>query len=161
VKLNDAVTGALLAALGAGVLLHVQRFPRIPGQNVGPALFPGLIAAGLCVCGLLLIVRGWRARAAGGEGAAWLQWPAWVHAPPQRRAFIVLIGVNVFYLLAVQWLGFVLTGVVYLAALFAAFGVRRAWILPLAVLLTLVVHAGFAKLLRVPLPWGVLQPIAW
>ena len=40
-KLNDAVWGALLALLGAAIVVHVQSFPRIPGQNVGPALFPG------------------------------------------------------------------------------------------------------------------------
>ena len=38
-----------------------------------------------------------------------------------------------------------------------------AWmlILPVAIVTTLVIHAGFYKLLKVPLPWGVLQPIAW
>ena len=25
------------------VIVHVQAFPKIPGQNVGPALFPGLV----------------------------------------------------------------------------------------------------------------------
>ncbi len=45
-KLNDAVWGALLALLGAAILLvHVQGFPRIPGQNVGPGLFPGIARA--------------------------------------------------------------------------------------------------------------------
>jgi putative tricarboxylic transport membrane protein len=50
---------------------------------------------------------------------------------------------------------------VYLAALFAVFGVRARWILPLALLMTLAIHTAFYKLLRVPLPWGVLQPILW
>jgi putative tricarboxylic transport membrane protein len=156
VKVNDAVSGALLAALGLAVLVHVQGFPRIPGQNVGPALFPGLLAAGLCVCGALLLWRGWRARAAG-----WIEWPAWWRALDKRLAFGAVVGVNLFYLLAVERLGFVPTGIVYLGALFAAFGVRRRWIVPLALALTLAVHAAFAKGLKVPLPWGLLQPIAW
>jgi putative tricarboxylic transport membrane protein len=61
-KLNDAIFGLVLALLGAVVLFTVQSFPKIPGQQVGPALFPGLIAAGLCVGGVVLMVRGWRAR---------------------------------------------------------------------------------------------------
>ena len=61
-KLNDAVWGALLALLGAAILWHVQGFPRIPGQNVGPALFPGILAAAMLVCGAILIVSGMRAR---------------------------------------------------------------------------------------------------
>ena len=62
-KLNDAVWGALLLLLGVVVLVHVQAFPTIPGQQVGPALFPGLVAVGLGVCGVLLIVKGLAARA--------------------------------------------------------------------------------------------------
>jgi len=69
--------------------------------------------------------------------------------------------VNVFYIRFVDMLGFVLTGVIYLAALFAAFGVRPRWILPLA----LIMHPGYSlqlyKLLRVPLPWGLLERFAW
>jgi putative tricarboxylic transport membrane protein len=55
----------------------------------------------------------------------------------------------------------VLTGVIDLAAVFAAFGVRRRWILPLALIITLVIHYSFYKLLRVPLPWGLLEGFAW
>ena len=32
---------------------------------------------------------------------------------------------------------------------------------PLALAVTLVIHYAFYKLLKVPLPWGVLQGIAW
>ncbi len=41
--------------------------------------------------------------------------------------------------------------------LFLAFGVARRWILPLAASVTLVIHYAFYSLLRVPLPWGVLE----
>ena len=54
-KLNDAVFGVLLLVLGVTILFVVQAFPKIPGQQVGPALFPGLIAAGLCIGGLILL----------------------------------------------------------------------------------------------------------
>ena len=63
-KINDAIFGALLVLLGVVVLVHVQGFPMIPGQQVGPALFPGLIAAGFIGCGALHIVSGIRNRAA-------------------------------------------------------------------------------------------------
>ena len=33
--------------------------------------------------------------------------------------------------------------------------------LPIAVVATLVVHFAFYQLLRVPLPWGLLQGVAW
>jgi putative tricarboxylic transport membrane protein len=31
----------------------------------------------------------------------------------------------------------------------------------IALVAALLIHAAFYKLLRVPLPWGVLMPIAW
>jgi putative tricarboxylic transport membrane protein len=33
--------------------------------------------------------------------------------------------------------------------------------LPLAIVLTLVIQVAFYKLLKVPLPWGVLERFAW
>ena len=52
-KLNDAVLGLSAADPGrrrvAGA--SCRTYPTIPGQQVGPALFPGLIAVGLCIGG--------------------------------------------------------------------------------------------------------------
>jgi putative tricarboxylic transport membrane protein len=161
VKLNDAVWGALLIALGGAVLLHVQRFGTIPGQQYGPAIFPGLIAVGLAICGVLLIGSGLAARARDVATARWVTLGPWIRSRRHVFAFALTLGVNVFYILLVDKLGFIPTGIVYLAVLFAAFGVRLRWILPLAVVMTLAIHTAFYKLLRVPLPWGVLEPYLW
>ena len=76
-------------------------------------------------------------------------------------AFLVTIGVNVFYILAVDWLGFLIVATIYLSVLFVVYGVARKWVLPIAIVVTLVIHYAFHKLLKVPLPWGVLQGIAY
>jgi putative tricarboxylic transport membrane protein len=156
-KLNDAVFGVLLLALGATILFAVQAFPRIPGQQVGPALFPGLIAAGLCVGGLILLVRGWRERAS----VPWLALQEWTRSPRHLLALAVLIGAIVFYMLVSQKLGFLLSSVIILSALFYVLQVPPGKSVGVAVLATLVIHFAFYKLLRVPLPWGVLQGYAW
>ena len=57
-KLNDAIIGLLLLAVGLAVLIGVQDYPNIPGQDVGPDLFPALIATGLLIGGAMLLVRG-------------------------------------------------------------------------------------------------------
>ncbi len=160
-KLNDAVWGALLIFLSAAVLTHIQRFPAIPGQKVGPALFPGLVAAGLAVCAALLIMKGLAARASGGDRARWADLDGWTRSRQHVIAFFAVLGVNLFYILFVDKIGFILTGLGYLAVLFAVFGVRPKWVVPIALVVTLVIHYAFYKLLRVPLPWGVLQGIAW
>jgi len=45
--------------------------------------------------------------------------------------------------------------------MFLALSVRRTLVLPLALVITLAIHTVFYKGLRVPLPWGVLQPWQW
>jgi len=154
-RLNDAVAGALLAALGIAILIHVQGYPNIPGQKVGAALFPGLAAAGLVVCGVLLARRGFR------TGGPALVIAAWMRSPRHVANFLLVSGALVFYIVAAEPLGFLPTGILILAALFRKLGVRWALAAPAAVGATFVSHLLFYKLLRVPLPWGVLQPLAW
>jgi len=156
-KLNDAIFGLVLLALGATVLFSVQAFPKIPGQPVGPALFPGLIATGLCIAGFLLIVRGVRERA----NQPWLVWDDWVRSPRHVAALLILLGSIVFYIAVSTPLGFLPTAVIILVALLAALRVPLWRAVLIAVVAAVVVHFAFYKLLRVPLPWGVLTPYAW
>jgi putative tricarboxylic transport membrane protein len=156
-KINDAVFGFLLLLLGGVVLFVVQSYPKIPGQQVGPALFPGLIALGLCVCGLLLLVRGWRERAT----VPWLRFDEWVRSPRHVLAAALVVAGVVLYMLASVKIGFLVISTVVLTALMWALEVRPLRALLIAVIASLVIHTLFYKLLRVPLPWGVLMPFAW
>ncbi|RYY92027.1 MAG: tripartite tricarboxylate transporter TctB family protein [Comamonadaceae bacterium] len=156
-KLNDAVFGFILFALGGAVLLGIQGYPRIPGQPVGPALFPGLIAAGLCACGVLLVLKGLRSRAT----QPWLVWEDWVRSPRHILGLLLLLGSIVFYILASNWLGFLPTAFAILLAMFLVLRVPPGRAVVVALVATLLVHFAFYKLLRVPLPWGVLQGVAW
>lgn len=154
-KVNDAIVGAALAALGIAILIHVQGYPTIPGQKYGPALFPGLAATGLVACGALLIRRGVR------TGAPALVIAAWMRSPRHVANFFLVVGALVFYVVAAESLGFVPTGFLILAVLFWKLGVRWPVAAPTALVATLAVHFLFYKLMRVPLPWGMLQPLAW
>jgi len=156
-KLNDAIFGALLLALGLAVLAIVQGYPKIPGQQVGPALFPGLIACGLCIGGAVLLWRGWRERALG----PWLALGPWARSGRHVLSLAVVIGGIVFYMLAADKLGFLVTAALVLVALMWALGVKPGRAVLIAVVSTLLIHYAFYKLLRVPLPWGVLNGIAW
>ena len=160
-RLNDAVWGALLLLFSAVILFHVQSFPKIPGQQVGPALFPGFLAVGLAVCGALLVMKGLATRRAWGARAEWIAFAAWTRSRKHVLAFALTIGVNILYILAVDKLGFIPLGVIYLGLLFWVYGVGTKWILPLSLVMTLGIHYAFYKLLKVPLPWGLLQGIAW
>ena len=112
---------------------------------------------------MLLIVRGVRVRLARAEATQW-QWlwlPPWLRSGRHLAAFLVLVGVNVFYLLAVDRLGFIITGFVYLLAFMWVLQVRLIRAIPIALIMTFAIHYAFYKLLKVPLPWGLLTNYTW
>ena len=153
-KFNDAILGGVFLALSIAVLVHIQGFPNIPGQKIGPGAFPGLIAVILACCSVALIWRGVRDR------TPLVAVGAWLSSPRHIRNFLVVVGALVFYILAADALGFLICGAIILLALFLTLRVRPSLALVLAASLPIVIHVIFYKLLRVPLPWGVL-PVLW
>ena len=158
-RFNDAISGSALLALAIAILLNVRTYPSIPGQSIGPSAFPGLLAALLAVCAVILIYKGLRERIAGVR--AWVRPGDWLRSPHHVGNFLLTIGVLLFYILLADKLGFLICGVVLLGVLFWKLRVPPALILPIAIVVTLVIHTIFYKGLRVPLPWGVLTPLAW
>lgn len=156
-KINDAVFGLLLLALGAWVLVTVQSYPNIPGQKYGPDLFPGLIAAVLCVCGGLLIVQGLKNR----QSSPWLQFEEWVRSPRHVFSVLILVAMVIAYVLASDAVGFLPLSTLTLSLLMVNLRLPVLKSVLLAIALSLLIHLLFYKLLRVPLPWGWLMPIAW
>jgi putative tricarboxylic transport membrane protein len=156
-RINDVLSGALTAAFAVAMFLGAQGFPAIPGQNVGPKVFPELIAAGLMVCAFMLIRRGLRTRAA----EKWLSLPEWAGHGRTVAGFLLVPLSLVFYVAASDVLGFIPTACLLLLALFFMFEVRWRTALIVAVLGTLGIHTLFYKMLKVPLPWGILSPYAW
>jgi putative tricarboxylic transport membrane protein len=157
VKFNDAVFGALLLVLALAVLVHVQAFPKIPGQNVGPALFPGLVAAALLVCALMLILSGLRAR----PETAWFEALPWARSPRHAWAFVAVVGATIGYIVLAERIGFLIVAPLALFAMFVSFRVRPRTAFIVAIVGTLVIWYAFYKVLRVPLPWGVLTRFAF
>jgi putative tricarboxylic transport membrane protein len=154
-KLNDKVSGLLILIFGMAVVAQARTFPSMPGQSIGPSLFPTLIGGGLMVCGAALVLS------RSGRGAPWFQADDWVRRPRMVLNFGLVFVDLVFYAIVVGRLGFFITAVIFLSVLMLAFGVSRPRIVPLALGVTIVIHYAFYSLLRVPLPWGVLEGIAW
>jgi putative tricarboxylic transport membrane protein len=153
-KINDAVMGALMLVLAAAIGIYVSGFPAMSGQRYGAALFPGLIAAGLAACGALLLARGLR------EKAPAFEFAPWTRVAPLAANFALVCGALLFYIYAADTLGFMVTGFLLLLALFLKLGVRPLTSVVVAPVAVLVIHLLFYKLLKVPLPWGILEFMA-
>lgn len=156
-KFNDTLSGAALLALALAILFTIQSYPTIPGQNIGPAAFPGLLASLLAVCAVLLMVKGLRSK----EQTAWIEFGDWMQSRFHLRNFLITLACLVYYIVLSDKLGFLICASTILMAMFWALEVKKTWIVPIAVLVTLVIHTIFYKGLRVPLPWGVLMPLQW
>jgi putative tricarboxylic transport membrane protein len=156
-KVNDAVGGAVFLAAAAAIALYARTLPAIPGQQYGAGAFPTLIAAGFAGCGLWLTVQGVRARAS----QPLLERAAWMRRPRAVRNLFATLALVLAYVLFSEAIGFVPIALAILFCLFVLLGVRPLPALGIAAAATLLIHAAFYKLLRVPLPWGVLEPFAW
>jgi putative tricarboxylic transport membrane protein len=123
----------------------------MPGQKFGPAWFPGLVAVGLGLCGVMLIASGARAR------GALIALPDWIHRPTPRRSVSAVLGGLLAYILFADSLGFHLAGLALLGLWIRALGGSWRAAIAVGVIGTVVIHLAFYKALRVPLPWGVLE----
>jgi putative tricarboxylic transport membrane protein len=163
--LSDRITGLFLVGLGAAAWWGGSKLPPVPGQQVGPSAFPMVVGAGLVLCGLLIALRiGAKFEE---EAEAELAAHQDSNAPPARdetwatglRALIPP-GLLFFYVLAVDRLGFIPTAFVMVLTAAFAFGARLPVAIGVAIGGPIFVHLVFSKLLRVPLPAGLL-PMPW
>ncbi|MEJ1157950.1 tripartite tricarboxylate transporter TctB family protein [Prosthecomicrobium sp. N25] len=165
--LSDRLTGTALAVLGAAAFAGGSRLPPVPGQQVGPNVFPMVIGAGLVVCGLLIALKVGSSFeeehevVAAEDGTVISEAEAERRMSPARRLSVLIPpGLLLFYYFMVDRLGFVPTGFVMVLTTALALGARWRLALGVALLAPVGVHLIFLKLLRVPLPAGLL-PMPW
>jgi len=166
-QLSDRVTGLFLVALGGAAAYGGSRLPAVPGQQIGPNVFPMVVGIGLAACGAMIALGVGRhyedvaeaelakiAEHAGAEDQA--QSPWWL----QSLKVLIPPALLIFYVLAVDWLGFFLTAATIVLTVAISLGARLRLAVPLAIVAPPLVHLIFSKLLRVPLPDGLL-PLPW
>ncbi len=158
-KINNAVSGILVGLFGLAVYIHSGTFPPIGQQQIGPEVFPQMIAVGMMICAILLIIKGVKEKKTTGEG--WITLPEWAFEPRLLFGFLLILIALAFYILASEWLGFLITGFVMLMVLFVYFQVKPWIAFVTAVISVFVIHYLFYTVLKVPLPWGILESIAW
>ena len=154
-RFSDTFIGLALLCFAAIVVGYASTFPDIPGQPYGPGLFPILIGIGMGVCGLILAVKGWgqhrfRAIFTGSE---------WLHSAHYLGAFVLSIAAVIFYIVAANTLGFLITSFILLSIMFLWLRRRILSSLCIAAGVTAVTYIIFFYLLSVPLPMGILRPL--
>lgn len=161
----DKISGVMLVGLGAAAAYGGSLLPPVPGQQVGPNVFPMVVGAGLMLCGGLIALGVGSAleREAEADLAAHsaMPEPAPTTSPLVSGARTLLPpALLLAYVLVGDTLGFVPTAFAIVLAIALAMGARWKLALPLALIAPVIVRFVFLKLLRVPLPPGVL-PMPW
>ena len=165
-RLSDRVTGSFITSLGALATYGGSLLPPVPRQDLGPSVFPMVIGAGLILCGAMIALgighsfeEEAEAELAASEGGVPQPEPAAASLAYRMRALLPP-ALLLFYVYAADRLGFVPTAALIILAAALAFGARLRVALPLALLAPVAIHLIFYKLLRVPLPPGLL-PMPW
>jgi tripartite-type tricarboxylate transporter receptor subunit TctC len=129
-----------------GEIMTSDAFRSIQRQRFGPMFFPVISASLLAV---VLAAALWTGTLRRREDA-----------PPLTRPGLLKIGAVLaalaFYVLAAEWLGFLLTAAVMTCALMLCFGARARTVVLVTACLVPAVYQLFAVGLRVPLPVGLL-----
>ena len=159
--LPDRVTGLFLVGLGGAAAYGGWLLPPVPGQPVGPNVFPLVIGTGLALCGLAI---------AFGIGHSFeeeeeiVPYEGGAAPAPQGKLYglraLLPPALLLFYVLVADRVGFILTAGIIVFVTATALGARWKLALPLTLLAPIVIHLIFSKLLRVPLPIGLL-PMPW
>jgi putative tricarboxylic transport membrane protein len=155
-RIDDRLLGVLFCLLGIAVVRHSAGFPGIAGQYYGPALFPTVIGWGFVACGLVLLGAG--LRRAGLRGTM-LALPDWGASPRGLLGVAVMLAAIVAFVLLGDRIGFQILAFTTLALLYAIAGRGLARSLGAALAVTVLMELLFGKLLRVPLPRGLLADL--
>lgn len=163
-RLSDKITGSFLIVLGGLAAYGGSRLPPVPGQQVGPNVFPLIIGFALIACGAMIALGIGRkfeeeaeaelAAIEGPEASSESKGPLFglrVLLPP---------ALLIFYVIGVEKLGFIPTAAIITFITSLALGARLKLAVPVAILAPIGAHLVFYKLLRVPLPAGLL-PMPW
>ncbi len=150
---TDIVTGSASIAFAGFVLIYSQRFPGPRGTDLGPALFPQVVAAILLVMGALVLVQAYRLRKQPPEECE--PDPLDEQITPTfhglRNVAITIVAV-IAYIAVVGTAGFIPTTLVMLFVLMKAYGLSVLRSVLFSCLITGFVYVLFAMLLRVVLP---------
>lgn len=161
--LSDKITGGVVAVLGGLAFAYGSQLPPVPGQQIGPSAFPMVIGAGLVLCGgLIMLGIGHRFEEVAEADLASHTAPEQLAPLPAWRNWLALLppALLAFYALVSETLGFLPTSAIMVLVASLAFGARLKLAVPLAIIAPFVINLIFLKLLRVPLPGGIL-PFPW
>ncbi|MBM4339229.1 MAG: tripartite tricarboxylate transporter TctB family protein [Deltaproteobacteria bacterium] len=148
-KRNDIIAGIIFIVLGIFIFTQTWNYPSPPEKgHPGPGLFPNLLALLFIGFGTAVILKARKPAPTETEGAS--------VGPRRISNALFVLGIVVSYVVVVNTVGFLITSAVLLFLLMKKLGVTLLKSTIASIMITLFINLLFSKILRVPLPWGIL-----
>ena len=154
-RVSDLVSGLAVAGLGLSIFLRSQTFPAVGGVAIAPSFYPGLIGGVLVLLGLVLALHAVLRK----EVFPLVHPLNLLRRPGNAVALLAVPLAIVAYGLISPDIGFIATAFPVSLGVMLAFRVRLGTGALAAFCLTLVFYLVFAKILRVPLPYGLIEAV--
>jgi putative tricarboxylic transport membrane protein len=148
-RVSNTATGIGLIIFAIAVLLYTQTFPTLEKGYPGPSLFPNVLAVLFIVAGITLVAQGIR------SGEKVLKFDSSGITSSGLVNILMILGAVIFYIYLSRFLGFQVTSFILLFGMTKWLRVSTPWSLATACVVTLAIYVLFAKILLVPLPWGL------
>ncbi len=147
---KDYIGGGIFAALGVFIWALTFQFPVLEDGHPGPSLFPRVLGTLFFIFGFMVVFNGWKSRRTPEESPPESELPLNYFNP-----IVVILLIAAFIALASK-LGFILSGAAILFVLMMKLRVPLLKRSIVSVALVCIVFFIFSKVLRVPLPIGLL-----
>ncbi len=148
-RVSNTAIGLFLILGSVLVLWHVQSFPSLENGYPGPALFPTVLAVLFIFCGIGLIIQGVRQR------EKLLKFDTGSLTFSGFLNIVIVLATIVCYIFFAEYIGFLIFSFLVLLILMKWLKVKTLSSLLMSIGVTLVIYILFAKMLLVPLPWGL------
>lgn len=148
-RVSNTSIGLGLIVFASAVLLYTRTFPTLQKGYPGPSLFPNVLAVLFIIAGITLVAQGVR------SGERIIKFDTSRITRSGLINILLVLGAIVFYIYLSDFLGFQISSFILLFGLMKWLRVSTRWSLVMACGITLAIYLLFAKMLLVPLPWGL------
>lgn len=148
-RVSNTAIGLFLIIFALAVIIHTRTFPSLGNEYPGPSLFPRVLAVLFILAGIGLIIQGIKNREkilkfdTGAVNRA-----GWIN-------ILFVLGAVVCYIFLADAIGFLILSFVIMTVLVKWLRAKTSWSLVMSAGVTLAIYILFAKILLVPLPWGL------
>lgn len=116
-KKSNIFVSIIIILIGIATLIEVKSFPQGQNNVVGPGFFPGIIAAILIILGIILFIQSIRIKKDEDIKVNLFN--------SENKLAYIIMGITLIYLIAINYIGFLISSIIYLTTLITLYGEKN------------------------------------